>query len=638
MTKPDDIFSIGNSHSERVPRRHYRVDWVENSYSPGAQTSGYVSSNFETGRLRWVFLGVVVFFGILFFRTAYLQIISGNEYRIAAEDNRIRIHEIKAPRGVIYDRTGTELAVNVPNFVVSFTPADLPVDPAERVALIEKVADTTGESVEAVTLVIDDADSYSYESHTLVEHLDYTKAIMLQLQAKNLPGISVTPSTFREYVGGESFSSVIGYLSKISEDELANRPDYLFDDVIGKAGIEQYYESTLRGTYGKKEVEVDSLGKENAVISEVAPIPGKNIELSLDKGLQDTLANSLNDVLDHNSAVTGAAAVAIDPRNGEVLALLSEPSFDNNEFNRGISSARYQEMINDPRKPLFNRAVSGEYPSGSTIKPLIGVAGLAEGIITPSTTVQSTGGIRIGQWFFPDWKAGGHGTTDLKKAIAESVNTYFYLVGGGDEDRNGLGVDRIRTYLEKFGLNALLGIDLPGEATGFLPSKEWKEEVKGERWYIGDTYHLSIGQGDLLVTPLQVANYIATIANGGTRYRPHLVHAYTDQDGTVTQAVTPEVINQQVVEHKYITPVQEGLREAVLSGSARRLQELPVTAAGKTGTAQFGADEQTHSWFTAYAPYENPEIAIVVLVEAGGGGNDTALPVALDALKYWFNR
>lgn len=638
MQRQADIFSIGGDDRRRVSRRQYRADWVENSYSPGAQHSGYISSNFEIGRLRWIFLVVLIFFGAIFLRTAYLQIINGATYRKAAEENRIRIHEIKATRGIIYDRQGAELAINVPNFAVTFTPADLPTDSAERQAVIQQVADMTDVDFDLLMVQVNDTDPFSYERHTLLEHLDYTKAIVLQLQAKTLPGISVAPSKFREYVGGNSFSNVIGYLGKISPAELADRPNYLFDDVIGKTGIEQYYEHVLRGTYGKKEVEVDSLGKENAVISEAPPKAGKNITLTLDKSLQDTLSTSLNTILENNPRVTGGAAVAIDPRNGEILALLSEPSFNNNDFNRGISVEQYQNLLNDRRHPLFNRAVSGEYPSGSTIKPLIGIAGLAEGLITPHTTVQSTGGITIGQWYFPDWQSGGHGATNLSKAIAESVNTYFYLLGGGNEDREGLGVDRIREYLERFGLNALLGVDLPGESTGFIPSKDWKEEVKGERWYIGDTYHLSIGQGDLLVTPLQVANYMATIANGGTLYQPHLVHAYTDQSGAIIEEVSPHVITEQVVDRRYIVPVQEGLRKAVLTGSARRLQELPVSSAAKTGTAQFGAGNETHSWFTAYAPYENPEIAIAVLVEAGGGGNDTALPVTLDALKFWFNR
>jgi penicillin-binding protein 2 len=249
----------------------------------------------------------------------------------------------------------------------------------------------------------------------------------------------------------------------------------------------------------------------------------------------------------------------------------------------------------------------------------------------------STGGIKIGSWFFPDWKAGGHGLTDVRKALAESVNTFFYAVGGGYGDIQGLGIDRLKKYAELFGLNHQLGIDLPGEASGFIPSKVWKESVKKEQWYIGDTYHLSIGQGDLLVTPLQVSSYMAAVANGGILFKPQIVNKITDASGNLVKELKPEVIRENFIKPEYLQVVREGLRQAVTAGSSRALADLPFTSAGKTGTAQFGNENKTHAWFTAFAPYENPEIVITVIVEGGGQGNELALPIAKQALQWWFS-
>jgi penicillin-binding protein 2 len=260
--------------------------------------------------------------------------------------------------------------------------------------------------------------------------------------------------------------------------------------------------------------------------------------------------------------------------------------------------------------------------------------------VTPQTAVLSTGGITIqGGFEFPDWKPGGHGLTNISKALAESVNTYFYLAGGGDnETTSGLGVERITDYARRFGLSAETGIDLPGEEDGFLPSKAWKEEFKNEPWYLGDTYHLAIGQGDILVTPLQVATYTVAFANGGTLYRPAVVSSRTDHTGAMVSTVEPEVLNSGMVSDTTMQVVRQGMREAVLTGSARSLLTLPVTSAGKTGTAQFGSGEKTHSWFTAFAPYENPEIAITVLVEEAGQGGDAALPITKQVLQAYFTQ
>jgi penicillin-binding protein 2 len=263
---------------------------------------------------------------------------------------------------------------------------------------------------------------------------------------------------------------------------------------------------------------------------------------------------------------------------------------------------------------------------------------MQEKIISENTTVLSTGGLRVGQWFFPDWKAGGHGRTAVRRALAESINTFFYYIGGGYENFIGLGVDRLAKYMLLFGLGMETGIDLPNESPGFVPSKAWKEQVRGEKWYIGDTYHLAIGQGDLLVTPLQDANWTAVFANRGTLYHPHIVKAVlSDNDQTITP-IQPKIIRQNMVDSYNIEVVRQGMRQAVTSGSAAKLQSLPVEAAAKTGTAQWGTDKTPHAWFTAFAPYKKPEIVVTVLVEEGQEGSQIALNVAQDILQYYFTR
>lgn len=275
------------------------------------------------------------------------------------------------------------------------------------------------------------------------------------------------------------------------------------------------------------------------------------------------------------------------------------------------------------------------YPPGSTFKPLMAAAALQEGLITENTTVLSTGGISIGQWTFPDWKAGGHGRIDVKKAIADSVNTFFYAVSGGYQEQKGLGIDRMKSYAESFGLNHPLGIDLPQESAGFIPTKQWKEETIGEPWTIGNTYQTGIGQGYLQLTPLQIASYTVAIANGGTLYRPRLLES---QEKATGENIAQEsvVLNSGMVSVENLRIVQEGMRQGVLSGSGASMQTLPVTSAGKTGTAQFGNDGKTHAVFTSFAPFENPELVITVLVEGGGQGHTAALPVAKKGYEIWF--
>jgi penicillin-binding protein 2 len=312
---------------------------------------------------------------------------------------------------------------------------------------------------------------------------------------------------------------------------------------------------------------------------------------------------------------------------------VSLPPFDSNAFVDGIDPVLYHRLLDDPNLPLIHRAIAGEYPSGSVFKPVVAYAALAEGIISEQTTVMSRGGLSVGPWFFPDWKAGGHGLTDVKKAIADSVNTFFYMVGGGYESMAGLGVDRITSTARLFGFGQKTGISLTGEADGFLPSSAWKEEAKGERWYVGDTYHLAIGQGDLLVTPLQMAVATAMIANDGRRLTPNLIEGVDGYASSYAPPKQPEV--DPTIHLDALRVVREGMRRTVTHGTARSLQDLPFAVAGKTGTAQTPKEGKTHAWFTGFAPSEDPQIAVVVLLEDAGEGSEFATPVARVIFEWW---
>lgn len=586
---------------------------------------------------RIIIAFIIVVMSTLLARTGYLQLVRGAEYFSAAERNRTRLEVIRAPRGIILDRHGQPLLENIADFTLIATPDDLPTDPAERQAIVDRLR-TVAPSVPEETLrqFIIDAPLAGTLPNILATHLDYQTAVQLTTTIARLPGISLDVASSRHYLAAASAAHVIGYLGKPTADEIEADPTLSPLNDIGRMGIERSYDETLRGIDGIREVERDHLNKELAVLGSQPPTPGKNLTLTIDQTLQETLASALTETM-RTLRVPGGAAVALDPRNGEVLALVSAPSFDPNLFTRGGSPEEFAAIFNDPNHPLFFRPVSGSYPSGSTVKPVIAAAALNEKVVTPATTVVSTGGITVGPNTFPDWKAGGHGVTDVEKALAESVNTFFYYVGGGYNDFPGLGVDRIVDYLSKFGLAKPLGIDLVHEAAGFLPDAAWRNRPGAARWFLGDTYNLSIGQGYVDVTPLQVAAYTAAIANGGTLYRPRLVQSTINPDGTGQSATVPSVI-RTTVDDRVLRTVRSGMRQAVTVGSARGLQSVPVSVAAKTGTAQFGDGTKTHAWITAYAPAEQPEIVITVLVESGGEGSSNALPVARQALQRYFSR
>ena len=482
---------------------------------------------------------VSLFFLLIFGRLIYLQVIKKEIFETMAEQNRIKKVSIKAPRGSIISQDGKVLARNIPSFDAVFIPADLPKEYSARKEIYSQLGEILSLNDNFLSSMMENADFFSNNAFLIQENIGYEKAVILMEKREKFPGIYLEETAKREYPEGAGFSFVLGYDGKITREELEEHPEYKLTDYIGKNGLEYSYESKLKGKDGENYYEVDSLGKVKDHIGTLRPVEGKSLKLYLDAGLQKKAFEVLQKVLAENPEATGATLVAIDPRNGGVLALVNAPAYDNNLFSGGISHENYVALIEDEKKPMFNRAVSGEYPPGSTFKTIIASAALEEKIVTKDTVINCPGSISYGNWAFPDWKT--HGPTNLKKAIAESCDVYFYSVGGGWGGIPGLTIDRMSAYAKKFGLGDKLGIDLPAEAKGNIPDREWKFKQTGEKWYIGNDYHFSIGQGYALATPLQIANAVATIANGGKLFRPSLVEKIIDVDGT-EDVLSPELV------------------------------------------------------------------------------------------------
>lgn len=617
--------------------RGFNDCWLDQS-SGSKEAAG---KNFDINKAFKINIILFFFIFVIVCRAAFLQIIKGSYYYELAEGNRIRIQRIESKRGVIYDREYRPLARNSANFLLYFIPADLPENSSDLQAVIGKVIEILGspdpEDILNQLSNIKPGSMESYRPLFVADNIEYEKAISLYLESDNMPGVMITNKTRREYnLYSLSLSHILGYTGKINNKELAESgSEYLPIDYIGKSGIENFWENEMKGSNGKKQIEVNALGKEEKIINQKTGEDGHNLVLSIDIELQKKLEESVISVLKKLN-LNKACAIALDPNNGEILAMVSLPSYDNNDFARGMTAEQYGKISNHPDKPLFNRCISGEYPSGSTIKPVIAAAALEENIINENTSFLSAGGIRIGQWFFPDWKAGGHGTINVKRALAESVNTFFYYIGGGYQNFHGLGLERIVKYEKLFGLDSQAGIDMPGEAAGFLPTAEWKQKAKSESWYIGDTYHLAIGQGDTLVTPLQVADYTAVFANKGSLYRPHLIRQILNSKDELIGEIENKPVKSNIISSENMDVVRQGMRQTVTDGSARSLRYVPVEVAGKTGTAQWAANKPAHAWFTGFAPYVNPKIVITILIENGGEGSSTAVPIANEVLTWYF--
>ncbi len=581
---------------------------------------------------NFIFLyGLVIFcFLILFFRAGYLQIVKGEYYKNLSQGNRLRVHSMTPPRGIIYDKDKDPLVYNTPSFDLVVSLTDFFDNPKDvQSGILEKIAQVSGQERNDLEEHLKKSQAQASQT-ILIKGMERETALILESLVNDWPGVRIDQNAKRHYLFGSYFSHILGYTGEVSQTDLINNPEYFLGKEIGKAGLESQYEDTLKGQPGQKQFEVDSLGKTIRLLANKEAQPGQGLILHLDKDLQQKVYQSLE------SAKKKAVAIAINPKNGGVMAMVSLPSFDNNIFAQGISQDEMEILEKDPGEPFLNRAVLGQYPSGSIIKPLIAAAALEEKIINPFQKINCQGGISIVNqydpgivYYFPDWKT--HGWTDMIKAIAESCNVYFYTIGGGYNKIEGLGVERIKKYLEYFGLNNRTGIDLPHEEVGLVPGGE------GE-WRLGDTYHLAIGQGDILVTPIQMAMAISAIANGGILYQPQIVDKITDLNNEVIEDIPEKIIRENFIEKDYLEIIRQGMRQAVTDGSAASLADLPIKVAGKTGTAQFGNQGKTHAWFVGFAPADDPEIVVIILVEGGGEGHQAAVPVAKEILKWYFNQ
>lgn len=589
-------------------------------------------------------LTIIILFCIAILRLFFIQVVEGEANLQLAEGNRIRPRLIEANRGQIYDSSGIWLARNQASFALAVYPSDLPRNKSERTASYQEIADVTGMTLEEVRTESEKNGISSLDETLIKENISHDDALLLEEKIAGISGFYIAEKPIREYKLSPGLPHLIGYTGIVSQEDLKNTVGYYLSDRIGKTALELEYESYLKGIHGIEQIEVDSKGNIVKVLvkdENKEPTPGNDLVLNIDLGLQEKTAEALKAGMESGKTltgqeVTGGAVIVMNVNTGAILSMVSLPDYNNNLFASRISTADYQTLINDPSLPMFNRSLKGTYPPGSISKIIMASAGLQEGTIDKNTSMVTPAAILIGEYTFPDWKDHSYESTNVERAIAESNNIFFYSLGGGFDKIKGLGIDKIKKYWQLFGLGQKTEIDLPAEASGFLPDAEWKKRVKKEPWYIGDTYHVSIGQGDLLVTPLQMVRATAVVANGGKLLQPQLVKKIVDNSGNVVKTFEPIVQSSNFLDASVLKTVAEGMRLTITEGSARNLNDLPFTVAGKTGTAQFLNNEKTHAWFECYAPYENPEIAVVVLVDGGGGGHEIAAPVAKDIMSYYF--
>ncbi len=581
-------------------------------------------------RHRYFLIALSIFFIFILSRLWYLQITRGEEFTRLAENNRIRIRRVPASRGMILDRDKRILVDNRPSFQVSLVPEDID-DVDQVVSRIAKILKTEPEEVKPK---ITHKNSRPPFFPVLVKgDISREELALLETHKMDLPGMFIDVFPRRSYNYNSLASHLMGYLGEIDDSELQKMKTrgYQLGDFIGKDGVERQWENFLKGIDGGRQVEVDSVGREIGVLSSVAPHPGHNVVLTIDLEIQRTMEALLDGKI--------GAAVAMDPMSGRILAMASSPSFNSDLFASGIREDDWLSLLNTPFHPLQNKAIQGQYPPGSVFKIITAFAALEEGVVTPEETLKCRGIYRLGTQEYRCWRKGGHGIVRLRRALVESCDVYFYEVA------RRLGIEKIAHYAREFGFGSKTGIAWGDEKPGLIPTPDWKREKYNEPWYEGETLVSGIGQGAILVTPLQMANMISAIANGGILYRPQVVHRVEDIEGSLVKAYPSSVSRRVSVSHKTLRLIREALRGVVNdprgTGKAARIKGIPVC--GKTGTAQVVKLEiseeieneediplryRDHAWFVAYAPEENPSIAVAVLIQHGGHGASAAAPVA----------
>ena len=585
---------------------------------------------------------VLVLLVILLARFAYLQVVRHDHYRTLAESNRISVVPIVPNRGLILDRHGVVLAHNYSGYTLEITPsktADLETSINELSTLVE----ITPRDRKRFKKLL--AERRNFETLMIRSRLTDEEIARFAAQQYRFPGVEIKARLFRDYPYGEKTAHLIGYVGRINQTDVQQLEEsdlaanYRGSDYIGKTGLEQSYESELHGTTGVEQVEVDSGGRAVRMLSRTSPVSGNTLVLSIDAKLQEIAFQSFGNYR--------GALVAIDPNNGEVLAFVSKPGYDPSLFIDGIDTQSWDELNNSPDTPLNNRALRGQYPPGSTIKPFMALAGLHYGERSPDLAISDPGYFTLpgSSHQYRDWKKGGHGSVDMFKSIVVSCDTYYYGLA------TDLGIDRIFSYLPRFGFGKKTGIDLDGETSGLLPSQEWKKKRYQQIWYPGDTVSVGIGQGYNLVTPMQLALATATLANNGIGYKPHLVREVRSAHIDENHAISNEPLFDLEIEPAHLDLVRRAMVAVTQPGgtAVQAAAGAPYHIAGKTGTAQVIGMKQgekyvesevqerhrDHAWFIAFAPAEQPRIALVVLAENGGHGGSTAAPIARKVLDYY---
>ena len=599
-------------------------------------------------------LVVVVVFAGLGLQLLRVQVMQGSRYRLLAQDNLVKVIPSSPPRGLIFDSTGRPLVQNVPQFSATLTPSLIPTGQEDTVyqALQSDLGMSALEIRQKVAAFL--LRNPSDQPVTLKANIDDPEvALKLGELRSTIPALDVRAQPARYYPTGALTSHIVGYVGKIDagEYQALQTKGYEFDDRLGKTGLEASYEAQLRGKPGARTVEVDAAGRELRTLNEIPAQPGDNLTLTIDTTLQDGVAKILADSLNQYHSPSGVA-IMMDIHTGKILADVSLPTYDNNLFSSPISDTTFNQLDTDPGRPLVDHTIQDTYPPGSTFKEITGLAALQQGIATPATTIVTNGKLVVGGSIFPDWQ--NNGTLDFDQGTAMSSDVYYYCLAGGCASlpggpANGVGAANLAKYARMFGLGRPTGIDLPGEVSGLVPDPAWKQATQNQPWFLGDTYFFGIGQGYVAVTPMQMLRVVAAIANGGDVLRPELVDQVRDSAGNLISQSAPQVDQKLDISQQNLATMRHAMLDVVQQGSAPGGKVPGVTIGGKSGTAEYGerisqgSGEEANGtynesgWFVSFAPYDNPQVALVVFDKIGGGAL-TAAPTSSKIWDYYFHQ
>ena len=601
---------------------------------------GRVEPQRKLSRFLVFALAVIIGVGALTARLFYLQIANGTTYAAISTAQRTVEEPLVAPRGLIYDRHGRLLVTNVPTYSVKVRPADLPN--TIRDAVVERLAALLRLDASDINATIDGNPGSAFDLVRIAQDVDQATANLISEAGWELPGVEVVVEARRQYTNGPLFAQLLGYTGPVAPEQLADLREvgYLPDDLLGKAGVESAYETELRGTYGAESVQRDATGRRTQVLATTRDIvPGASLTLTIDTQAQKDAEKALKWAM-KKIGMTRGVVIAMNPQTGEVLAMVSLPTYDNNLFARGISAADYAKLLKNKDKPLINHAVQAHYAPGSTYKLVTGTGGLGDREITPSTRLMTKSYLTVGDTKFYEWNRRGWGACDIYCGFGHSSDTFFYQVAGM------LGADRLGHWAKEYGFGQPSGIDLPGEVAGIVPTNQWKQDTLGAPMFAGETYQAGIGQGYDAVTPIQLINAFAALANGGTLYQPQIVRDVVGPDGTVIRPFEPKVLHEMDVKPSVLKVMRNAARETVTLRHTYNLVDLPIRIAGKSGTAEFGTPDSKgrlpySSWFVGFTP-KNPTKGSFngtdsrLIVMAFAHDSRTVGNAATEIVKYFF--